>query len=127
MKKGLIVGLAVAICGIGLVGCNNTKVPEVLTAKQENAIAFAKDRLDSGTGYSKKGLKQYMIDKGYSENDIDIALSKFSIDEREEAVKFVKFCQKYSPDFSKEYVREGLEAAGFNKGDIQYAMSKCYK
>ena len=126
MKKGLIVGLAVAICGIGLVGCNNTKVPEVLTAKQESAVASVKKSLDSEIGYSKKSLKALMIYDGYSESDIDIALSKFSIDEREEAVKLVKFCQK-SSKFSKEEVRQILEREQFNKIDIQYAMSQCYK
>ena len=132
MKKIVTIFLVavLVVSAIALVGCSSKKEPVEEPAVQkdaepeltvEDAVADAQEKVsDPYSGYSEKGVIEYLEGKGHSTEDATYAVQNIDVDWNEQAVKFAEAYMRRT-SLSGEKIVEQLMYEGFTGEQAVYA------
>ena len=75
-------------------------------------------------GFSKKSLKEKLIDRGFTEKESQHAIDQCGADWKKQALKSTKWkVERY--DFLIPSIRDFLQSEGFTEEEIEYAIEHC--
>ena len=94
------------------------------TIGQQNALKSAKSYLNTGMGFSKKGLEDQLDYEGFSSDEISYAISNCGADWMDEAVKSAENYLRTNIGFSRSSLIDQLKYEGFTHEQAVYGVEQ---
>ena len=101
-----------------------TPNPTNTSRENNNALTSAKNYINLGTGFSRKGLKDQLEFEEYSESAINYALDNINVDYNEQAYLSAKSYENLKMGFSDKSLIAQLIFEGFSDSQAKYGLDK---